>query len=341
MEMRQRNQTGRKATRRTATAPGLQPRGFTLLELMIAIVVIAILAAFLLPAIQGITGTAKDSAVRNEISQLESAIATFKAKYGIEPPSAIKIYEGREDAMAMGGGIPPNWAIDTTPEEMANPLRAKSRTLIQRMWPNYNFSIDQDLNDDGDSEDVYILDASTTLIFLLGGVVTNNGTAGLVGTPQGFSKNPETPFKFATAGELREGPYFEFQPSRLRKAPEITQATDKFQILQYFDPLGTTTNLYLYLSSYDGNGYVAKDIPDDIPIGTAYVTASGAGAAFHKPKSFQIISAGADGIYGDNKLTTDPKGSVVYNTSESNNGLKTNTGAYDNITNFAPGRLKP
>jgi len=292
-------------------------RGFTLLELLVAIVVISILAAFLLPAIQGIVGTTKDAAVRNEISQMESAIATFKQKYGIEPPSSIVICESSMD-----------WTSNTS-----------SKALIQRMWPNYDFA-DQDLNNDGTPDDVFALDGSASLVFFLGGVVKNSGTPGEVGSPQGFSKNPSKPFAIPAVGEVREGPYFEFAPSRLRKAPGLSSViTDDFQILQYSDQFANLDGLYIYLSSYDGSGYVDADIPAAIPLGKAYQTSANGPA--QKPKSFQIISPGADGIYGGNKDETLSDGSVVFNTTESNNGLKTNKFAYDNITNFAPGRLRP
>lgn len=307
---------------------------------MVAIVVISILTALLLPAIQGVIGAGKEGSVRSEISQLESAVATFKQKFGVDPPSAIKIYEGAEDTMASG--TPPNWAIDTTPEEMALPLRARSRALIQRMWPNYNFSVGQDLNGDGDQEDAFILDASTTLVFFLGGVASNSGTPGATGVPRGFSKNPATPFAVpSSTSEQRDGPYFEFAPSRLRKAPALIPITsDAFHFLQYRDQFENLDGLYLYLSSYEGTGYISTDIPPGVPLGNAYQTSSNGPA--HKAKTFQIISPGRDGLYGNNVTFTDPDGSVVYNTSDANNnGLQANSAAYDNLTNFAQGRLKP
>jgi len=307
MEMPRRNQPVRNQTARNQTVRPNQQRhparrGFTLLELLVAITVIAVLAAFLLPAIQGIVGTTKDAAVRNEISQMESAIATFKQKFGIEPPSGITLCEDNS-----------GWT---------NPANATSKALIQRMWPNFDFTMNAyDFNDNSATTDTFTLTGSECLVFFLGGVQKN-------GALYGFSKNPSDPFE--TTSTNREGPFFEFAPSRLKPTPVTANAPAKV----YVDGLGGQTNPYVYLSSYDGQGYRVADIPASTNLSGPYLTASG--GIPHKQKSFQIISPGADTFYSASM------GSVVYDTSAaSNNGLGTNKESYDNITNFAPGRLRP
>ena len=65
---------------------------FTLIEMMVVIVIIAILAGLILPAISAARTRANEARVVVEIKGLESAIAAFKAKYGTEPPSQFRLY---------------------------------------------------------------------------------------------------------------------------------------------------------------------------------------------------------------------------------------------------------
>src|SRR5258708_2278346 len=72
----------------TPRSPGVAWRtGFTLVEMMVVVVIIAILAGLILPAIQAARIRANEARVVSEISGLASGIAAFKAKYGVEPPS--------------------------------------------------------------------------------------------------------------------------------------------------------------------------------------------------------------------------------------------------------------
>ena len=72
---------------------GRGPRGFTLVELLAVILILAVLIALLLPALNGALKTARNAAVGAEINQLAQALASFKAKYGDYPPSRIYLAE--------------------------------------------------------------------------------------------------------------------------------------------------------------------------------------------------------------------------------------------------------
>ena len=61
-------------------------RGFTLIELVIVIAVIAILAGILLGALPAITEKRTRSVVRAELRQLVTAIEAYKEKHGFYPP---------------------------------------------------------------------------------------------------------------------------------------------------------------------------------------------------------------------------------------------------------------
>src|SRR5262249_307724 len=92
---------------------------FTLVELMVVIVIIALLAALILPALGKARTTAHEAKVLTDIKGLETAIKTFKSKYGVEPPSKISIF------LTQTG-----WNTN-----------AASMAIIRSIWPQFDFTM--------------------------------------------------------------------------------------------------------------------------------------------------------------------------------------------------------
>ena len=67
--------------------------GFTMVEVLVVILIIATLMALLLPAIAGAIRTAKNGQVTAEMNNLATALASFKNTYGDYPPSRILLCE--------------------------------------------------------------------------------------------------------------------------------------------------------------------------------------------------------------------------------------------------------
>ena len=63
-------------------------RGFTLVELLVVIVIIAMLAALLVPAVMVAMGRAKQARIKSEIDMLHMAVMKYKSEFGAIPPSA-------------------------------------------------------------------------------------------------------------------------------------------------------------------------------------------------------------------------------------------------------------
>ena len=320
--------------------------GFTLIEILAVILIISILMAFLLPAINSVRVRARVTSVRTEIASLESAIAAFKTQYGTEPPSSLVVYE----TPTAGGG----WA-SSSPSAVA----VDSRSKIRQIWPQFDFSVVRDFNGNGSTTDVVTLTQGECLVFFLGGILkrpedaNNNGlldggedqngdgklsinVTGGSGTQRsfcsGFSKNPFNPF---ASGGNRDTAIFDFDTSRF-----VDVDGDNFP--EFVDPLPGQTAPYVYASSYGGAGYrynsssplfefaASSTAPMYFPT-MPYLQGSGAGALPWKTKGFQIVSPGYDKKYGTfGSYSTDTASSDLSGSREIE---------ADNITNFAPGTL--
>lgn len=290
---------------------------FSLIELIIVILIVGILMGFLFPAVTSSIRTARNATVTSEIKNFEKAIAEFKLKFGVEPPSRIFLYE--QEA---------GW-------ERTDADTRRSVAFIRQVWPNFDFDysttsgeLDINGNDaiDSATDGRIILNGAECLVFFLGGVCATedasgtalrdasgstapSGTAGVVAKwfPLGFSSNPATPF---VRGGTRIGPFYEFDSERLLNLPG---SASNRGMPEYLDPLPGQTAPYIYASSYDGRGYNVNASFEhiDLDLGTSSFTsptfvyiesdASTEGTAAAVPynrKSYQIISPGFDQQYG-------------------------------------------
>lgn len=287
-------------------------RGFTLIELLTVIVILTILIALLMPAIQGRSGVGRVrvTQVRSEISALEAAIARFRADFGINPPSSIVLFEQASDwnGNYTGPGWPSNF----------NQKVIRSRTLLRQLWPQFDFTQNHDFNGDGDSGDYFNLAGAECLVLFLGGQPQQgSGTVSM----RGFSKNPTSPFPVAGVGGNRQGPYFDFVTSRLVASPTPSLPTtaggaSAAGFFTYLDPLPGQKKPYVYLSSYEGQGYRQEDLGTGgltwwyleisakpfLPHSTSSPNASEIINPIMQPAwgktKYQIISPGQDGEYG-------------------------------------------
>ncbi|MDC0273534.1 prepilin-type N-terminal cleavage/methylation domain-containing protein [Planctomycetaceae bacterium] len=308
--------------------------GFTLIELIMVIAIIAALVALLLPALGSVRTTMQITEVRQEISQLEAAIASFKAEYGVEPPSSITLFE-----TAAG------WNGTSSTARL-------SRAKIRAIWPDFQF-VTRSVNDDNgngfigdmgdDTDDTFTLTGDLCLAFFLGGSFPKD--RGYVG----FSSDGRNPFGFNSSSSVatRKGPFFDFEAGRLF----IGDGTNDYQYFPvYVDTIPDQSKPYAYISSNDGLGYNETDTDNDGKCESsdlrssfdgnicAYRTATGSNATYWKPNSYQIISPGFDGEYGlggaylpDSNiplpLVDDPADATERNQER------------DNITNFTSGTL--
>ncbi len=163
--------------------------GFTMIELLMVIIIIGILVALLLPAINSAVKNGRRAAVSSEISQLATALANFKAKYGDYPPSRFlavengnySSYFGNNSPLSSSGLMPDSSQADpTSPGDgdiTVGQLAQRSAAALRKFWPRITTNVTltspwYDFNGNGGSgpDAAYILHGHECLVFFLGGV---------------------------------------------------------------------------------------------------------------------------------------------------------------------------
>ena len=269
---------------------GRGPRGFTMVELLAVILILAVLIALFLPALNGALKTAKNAAVGGEINQLAQALASFKAQYGDYPPSRIYLAEDGDFGQAASTQIAPgNITYAQLAQRSASILRkffprVVINTTNNVVWPHNQTNRWYDFNGNGsfDYTTPYILQGHECLVFFLGGIVLSDSFPNPITVSSnlgmtGFGKDPTNPFSNNIASDPnyqnnpnpmysnnRQAPFFEFAGSRLWLDPHGTSGMPG-----YLDSLGNATptgnpgdpiNFYAYFSSYGNGGYDPNDV---------------------------------------------------------------------------------
>ncbi len=247
-------------------------RGFTLVEILVVIAIIAILAGLLTPAITGAIRRANSAAVSAEIQTLGNGIEAFKNKYGEPPPSRLLVVEtGNYQPFLSGANrntvVPSGSTMDITYQQLAE----RSLRHLRKFFPRVRFNTTDtsaagdvgtyDFNGDGviqTTAQFYVLDGTECLVFFLGGIPSSSGQ-GMVG----FAKDPTNPFRSdipsgdANASTNRDAPFFEFKGDRLLDP-------NGNGVPSYVDALGRGGSgepmPYAYFSANGSNAYDPNDV---------------------------------------------------------------------------------
>ena len=356
---------------RTAARRARLSRGFTLIELVIVIAIIALLIALLFPAINGVMSSARVAQVKTEMSGLEGAVASFKLEYGKEPPSFIDL---RVDPAVSEGDVQAGNGRFFTPGTMAT-LRGMFGTSISEgsmLRSLYNagaYDTDPDPANYAYDGTFPVLRGAECLVFFLGGLPSEGGSKDLAG----FSKNPRDPFNIAPSAApadpgSRTPPFFEFDASRLKRPDEVSGPPDFFRGFVYLDAIPEQTTPLMLASSEGGRGYLdwhvqyfpLADLRGTVDPTAAWSFVDGlyrnadtakiddpfARFKQFNPRGFQILSPGFDGEYGAGGLYS-PDGGLIQRgpvpPPPPGNGSRATAGEFaaggDDITNYSSGML--
>jgi general secretion pathway protein G len=95
------------------TAGSASARGFTLVEMLLVLVILATLAAVVIPKFAGRSRQAKETAATSQIANLEMAIDSFEVDNGYYPRDLLELIERPNNALDWRGpymkkGLPPD-----------------------------------------------------------------------------------------------------------------------------------------------------------------------------------------------------------------------------------------
>jgi hypothetical protein len=258
-----------------------EARRWSLLATLFALlVVICIPLVLLLPLAFPIGDDSVDAEIRNDFAQLSIALDHFKIKFGIFPPSRIKLCsrweeygKDRLDQLSL------EYLLNMFPK-----LAARKHAIA---WAGANGPL---------PKEGVILEGDQCLVFFLGGIPEKDD-AGQV-RPNGFGVNRLNPAAARVGGQI--GPFYQFDAARL-----IQRGGSPF--FSYLDPYGEQP--YAYLSTTGRtNGYNPLQTSDCLSLGVwPYAKVLQPEPEYWAPDSFQIICAGADRQFGPGSVLPDGK----------------------------------
>jgi len=205
-------------------------RGFTMIELIVVILIIIVLAALLLPAVMGALRSKELVQQTDDMGKLTAALEAFKSRYGMYPPSRIRLREG-------------------TPYNLNEGFDAHSVKMLKLIWPSINpvtvngaagdpnttelvaaqngrrflWCVDFPGKETGSPQNwdgIYELEGDECLVFFLGGIAQfDRATPNSEIILHGFTHSPNNPSgipNVAVPATLnRDAPLMTFDPTRL------------------------------------------------------------------------------------------------------------------------------
>jgi type II secretion system protein G len=297
-------------------------RGFTLVEMLVVLGIIAVLIALLAPAVMSAVNNARRAAIATEIKALDSAITQYKEKTGDFPPN-FRSYN------VFIRHVRQRWNTKIDPTHL--------NLAIQAAWGNSAFST----ANPPQLTDVPVIDEGESLVLWL--YLTDNDS--------------RYPFKWVNATNKEEVLIAATSPEKIYPFKEdrlVDEDGDRFpayralyskdtcyihidhRSYQYFVADFTDASYRAYADGKNVDGYYVRPYWSEIKASTNTSLPTIQQFKPMNPTTFQIICAGQDGLFGLDQAT--PGAKFFPGGGSSAGGAGYTPDDRDNMTNFSEGR---
>lgn len=334
---------------------------FTLVELLIVILIIAILFALAAGAVLKALGKADEVRARNDLTQLANGVAAFKQHFQVSyvpdtivlPPgydsASLQYISGlfpRINANTLGTGT----GTFTIPNDFKSPNTLNSYTVFSYWGVTGTTAM--------------TLHGDQAIVFFLGGKYDPNSGC------LGYSSDPTNPLGVAQSllTGSRIGPFLDFPPNRLASLPANTTyvglGTGSTTIParasgfpSYLDVFGLGMPYFYFSSRRAGNDYPgthrapsALNLTNNTQVNPNVswialnpywqgVLPGTTVPRYANPNGFQIICAGRDGCFGGGVDSNNNIGGGKYWGGYNSGTGNSDLGGYDNFSNFHPTQM--
>jgi prepilin-type N-terminal cleavage/methylation domain-containing protein len=338
-------------------------QGFTLTEVLVAITIIGILAAFLAPAVMRALATARETAIVLEMKQIEMALEQFKSDHGFYPPSFTRgvDWTGTEVGIfrpATDGGnaniraaarlsryltrMAPQHAENTTPSGVTGggSLAGGQRTRLEHWWIEVGQFLDQE----------------SSIVFWLSGLsknkqfpITDGAVTWVAGSP------PVSAHGYYPGDTVDRENRFDFKDSQLTFFDTAGNVVDagavNAWIATYSQAYGKSSGdlvfKYRDAATYDVGVDPQDTASDAYRLGpkdgseTPFPTAGDRSTFYNfaNADSFQILTAGMDGELGAGGNIFGADAGMISRTFNGSAISFDGWEGLDNLVNFSEGRI--
>lgn len=286
--------------------------GFTLVEILVAITVIAILAGMLIVGVFPALNRAKETAIQVELSTLERAVEDFKLKFGVYPPSFARIRNAQQMLVELN-------RINRNHRE-GDPAPGQGMSYIELWWRDVGQHIRPERGED--------------LVFWLSGLCKNRQfplTNGLINNimPSAFENDAEGIEREVFANFKKKQLIIVGSPARAgySQTPNVAAPYLYLDAGSYRDALANNQSPrfapYWRWNPLSGVDAMSPVEPDLNQINAGAVI-------FENPKTFQLVAPGINNLTG---------GTGGDDFRMGGNVLRYSLEDADNFANFAEGRL--